>query len=81
MYRLTEGGVIRLSDGATIPADPRNSDYAAYLAWVEEGNAAEPAETPPAGKPPRDLAAELDAMRGELEDKGVIQRRAGPSRR
>lgn len=26
-------GVVRQSDGAQIPADPRNSDYAAFLEW------------------------------------------------
>jgi restriction endonuclease len=37
MYTLTTDCVIR-SDGARIPFDPLNADYAAYLKWVGEGN-------------------------------------------
>jgi len=37
-------GIIRTNDNATIPFDPDNTDYQAYLAWVAEGNVAEPAE-------------------------------------
>ena len=36
--------VQRLSDTTFIPFDPDNTDYQAYLAWVAEGNVAEPAE-------------------------------------
>ena len=47
MYQLTTSTSIkRLSDGATIPNDPGNRDYAAYLAWVEEGNMPDPAPVP-----------------------------------
>lgn len=34
-------GIIRFLDGACLPKDPENVDYAAYLEWVAEGNTAE----------------------------------------
>jgi hypothetical protein len=46
-YQLTTGtSVVRLADSAVIPNDERNSDYAAYLQWVADGNTPEPATTP-----------------------------------
>ena len=36
--------VQRLSDTSFIPFDPANTDYIAYLAWLEAGNQPEPAD-------------------------------------
>jgi hypothetical protein len=46
-YQLTASNcILRLADNAFIPPDPANTDYAAYLAWVEAGNTPEPAPEP-----------------------------------
>lgn len=52
MYKLLEKisalgetkTLIRLVDNADIPFDPANTDYQAYLRWLEEGNVPEPAD-------------------------------------
>tara|TARA_R110000744_G_scaffold364967_1_gene473643 strand:+ start:1127 stop:1417 length:291 start_codon:yes stop_codon:yes gene_type:complete len=47
MYKLTTNdSIIRIKDGASIPNDPANTDYAEYLEWVEAGNKPEPADKP-----------------------------------
>jgi len=42
-------GIIRLADKVSIPFDPDNTDYIAYLAWVAEGNTPTPADEPTQG--------------------------------
>jgi len=50
MYKLVKNidneikVVCRLSDNACIPFDPANTDYIAYLKWIEEGNVPTPAD-------------------------------------
>jgi hypothetical protein len=47
MYQLTTGDtILRTADNAYIPSDPANTDYGAYLKWVEAGNTPEPAPEP-----------------------------------
>jgi len=43
-YKLTEYKSVQRSDGVGIPFDPSNTDYQAYLKWLEEGNTPEPAD-------------------------------------
>jgi hypothetical protein len=37
-------GLVNLFNNIAIPFDPANTDYQAYLKWVEEGNTPLPAE-------------------------------------
>jgi len=39
-------GIERVSDHASIPLDPENTDYQAYLQWLAEGNEPLPADEP-----------------------------------
>lgn len=48
MYKLNNSTMItRVADGAGIPPDPANTDYAAYLDWLADGNTPEPYTPPP----------------------------------
>ena len=65
MYKLTNtSAFIRTTDGACIPADPGNNDYANCLKWIAAGNTPLPVDVP-AWTPAKE--AELSAMRGTFE--------------
>ena len=73
-YKLTPGGsVTRLSDGASIPPDLANVDYAAYLAWVESGGVADPVDPPSAAEINAPIYAALD----EIDRKSIRPVREG----
>ena len=47
-YKLTgTNAVIRVSDGAVIPADPLNSDWREYQDWLAAGGVPDPYVPPP----------------------------------
>ena len=43
---LIDNAIIRIEDGATIPFDPANTDYQAYLQWLADGNEPLPPDEP-----------------------------------
>lgn len=70
-YKLTNNStIIRLADGAFIPPDPRNRDFAEYQKWLALGNVPAPADTAPV-KPP---ALALDDFADLLVAKGLVTR-------
>lgn len=51
-YQLTATEtIIRTGDGACIPPDPANRDYAEYVQWVEAGGVPDPYVAPPVPEP------------------------------
>jgi hypothetical protein len=67
-YSLTGiGSIQRNSDGAFIPVDPHNLDYAAYLVWVAAGNTAASYVAPP----PAPLSATPYQFRAGLTAAGI----------
>jgi hypothetical protein len=43
-FGMVPQAVLRIADNAFIPFDPDNTDYQAYLKWVEAGNTPQAAD-------------------------------------
>jgi hypothetical protein len=66
-YKLTNhGSVTRNSDGACIPADPANTDYAEYLRWTEAGGIPDPVDPP---DPREAILAEIAALEATVTNR------------
>ena len=88
MYKLTDPTkdernqkcVIIHSKNMAIPNDPKNKDWMAYLAWLEEGNTPEPVDAPViveskfAGKRPSELT---DSEKDEILFSGLLNKEGG----
>ena len=69
MYKLLSNSfVMRLSDGAQIPPDPANTDYAAFLQWVAAGNVPEPADPP---NPAEGILAQIAALEVQVTPRRI----------
>ena len=68
-YQLHEtGSILDIERNLLIPLDLANRDYAAYLAWVAEGNTPDPAPAPPAPPAPLTPAEKLKAAGLTVEE-------------
>jgi hypothetical protein len=70
-YQLSQtAAILRATDGACIPPDPDNADFAQYLGWLAEGNEPQPAAAPSLveriAAAARQIDADADAIYGAV---------------
>ncbi len=70
-YKLQSGGdgIVRVEDGAFIPATLGNRDWREYQDWIAAGNTPLAADLPP--QPPPDPNDELEAALNALKGTGA----------
>jgi hypothetical protein len=68
-YTLTNGPSVIRDDGVVIPADPANTSWQEYQAWLAEGNTPNPYVPPPPGVPPQ---VPMWAVRTVLQNDGLF---------
>jgi hypothetical protein len=69
LYQLIfgTGSILRTSDGSIIPPDPANTDFANYLAWIDDGYVADPAAAvTPVDPAVASLKAQIAALTAQL---------------
>lgn len=66
MYKFTQGDtILRLEDGALIPADPLNRDYQKYLDWRAKGGTPEAPDPEPTPLLKINLGPDVPPSQGE----------------
>jgi len=68
-YKLGDNCILR-GDGATIPLDPANTDYAEFLAWQAAGNTPDPIDAPTFDQL---IAANTAAIQSALDAQAVAK--------
>lgn len=71
MYTLYPTHVVRLEDGACIPIDEENADWAAFVAWRAAGNVPSLPPSPTTDEKRSALLAAVTARRWEVETGGI----------
>ena len=71
-FKLRDGGVIRLDDGAHIPDAPSNRDWQEYQDWLADGNTPQPADPILPSPPKSDAPLTAEELAAHLVTEGTI---------